>query len=146
VSADDTRSGASAPGGFEELSPAGCWELVQAKTIGRVAYCNAGEPTVLPVNYTVRAGSIVFRTAARSRLADAMNDHTAAFEVDEIDERQHSGRSVLLVGVAQWVTDTDELTDLWWDQHQPDPWAAGERNVFVRIVPTRISGRLLSLH
>jgi hypothetical protein len=56
------------------------------------------------------------------------------------------GGVVLLVGVAQWVTDTDELTDLWWDQHQPDPWAADEGNVFVRIVPTRISGRRLRPH
>jgi hypothetical protein len=32
---------------------------------------------------------------------------------------------------------------LWWDQHQPGPWAGSERNVFVRIVATRITGRRL---
>jgi nitroimidazol reductase NimA-like FMN-containing flavoprotein (pyridoxamine 5'-phosphate oxidase superfamily) len=96
------------------------------------------------VNYTVRNRSLVFRTAVQSRLADAMNGLEAAFEVDEIDERLHSGWSVLVVGVAQWVTDTEDLSELWWDQHQPEPWAEGERNVFVRILPTRITGRRLA--
>jgi nitroimidazol reductase NimA-like FMN-containing flavoprotein (pyridoxamine 5'-phosphate oxidase superfamily) len=144
VGADDTTSGTTVPGRFEELSRADCWELLEGKAVGRVAYCNAGEPTVLPVNYTVRTGSIVFRTKARGRLADAMNDLTAAFEVDEVDERLRAGWSVLLVGPASWVSDTEELSDLWWDQHQPEPWAGGERNVFVRIVPTKITGRRLA--
>jgi nitroimidazol reductase NimA-like FMN-containing flavoprotein (pyridoxamine 5'-phosphate oxidase superfamily) len=143
VGADETTSGTTVPGRLEELSPADCWELLEERAVGRVAYCNAGEPTVLPVNYTVRTGSIVFRTRVRGRLADAMNDLTAAFEVDDVDEHMHAGWSVLLVGLASWVTDTEELSDLWWDQHQPEPWAAGERNVFVRIVPTKVTGRRL---
>jgi nitroimidazol reductase NimA-like FMN-containing flavoprotein (pyridoxamine 5'-phosphate oxidase superfamily) len=100
VGADDTTSGTTVPGRLEELSPADCWKLLEGRAAGRVAYCNAGEPTVLPVNYTVRTGSIVFRTRARGRLADAMNDLTAAFEVDDVDEHLHAGWSVLLVGLA----------------------------------------------
>lgn len=143
MSTDDTTAGATTSGRFEALSPADCWELLETKAVGRVAYCHADGPTVLPVNYTVRSGGIVFRTLAGSRLSVAMNDFRAAFEVDEIDERLHAGWSVLLVGMARLVTDTEELSELWWDQHQPDPWAAGERNVFVRIQPTRTTGRRL---
>jgi hypothetical protein len=70
-----------------------------------------------------------------------MNDAPASFEVDEIDDYLQAGWSVLVTGMAQWVTDTEDLSDLWWDQHQPQPWAEGERNAFVRIVPTSITGR-----
>lgn len=111
------------------------------KRVGRVAYCERQGPVVLPVNYTVRSQSIVFRTKAGSRLARFMNDAKASFQVDEIDDFWESGWSVLISGEAQWVADTDELCDLWWDQHQPQPWADGERNAFVRIVPSAITGR-----
>ena len=106
-----------------------------------MAYCHAKTPGVLPVNYAVRDQSIVFRTAAGSRLARLMKDTQVAFQVDEIDDFLQAGWSVLVVGDAHWVTDTEELSDLWWDQHQPQPWAQGERNAFVRIVPSEITGR-----
>jgi nitroimidazol reductase NimA-like FMN-containing flavoprotein (pyridoxamine 5'-phosphate oxidase superfamily) len=126
---------------FERLSPAECWELLTSKSVGRIAYCKANGPVVLPVNYTIRDQSIVFRTAAGGLLHDAMKSAQAAFQVDEIDDFLQAGWSVLLVGTAQWVSDTEQLTDLWWDQHQPDPWAGGNRNAFVRLLPSEITGR-----
>lgn len=131
----------SPSGRFDRLSPAECWELLTGKAVGRIAYCNANGPVVLPVNYTIRDQSIVFRTAAGGLLHDAMRFAQAAFQVDEIDDFLQAGWSVLLVGNAQWVNDTEQLTDLWWDQHQPDPWAGGDRNAFVRLLPSEITGR-----
>jgi uncharacterized protein len=128
-------------GRFEHLSRDECLELLTAKKVGRVAYCEPYGPVVLPVNYTVRSQSIIFRTKAASRLARSMNDAKASFQVDEIDDFLQAGWSVLVVGVAQWVIDTEELSDLWWDQRQPQPWAEGERNAFVRLVPSAITGR-----
>lgn len=129
------------PGRFEHLSRDECLELLESKKVGRVAYCGPKGPVVLPINYTVRSQSIVFRTRAGSRLATFMNDASATFQVDDIDDFLQAGWSVLVVGVAEWVTDTEELSELWWDQHQPQPWAEGERNAFVRIVPSAITGR-----
>jgi len=138
----DPPSGlAATPGLFEHLSRAECFELLQAKQVGRVAYCNADGPVVLPVNYTVRSHSIVFRTVAGSTLARSVEDAPTAFQVDEIDDLSQSGWSVLVVGVAQRVIDTEDVLDLWVDQHQPQPWADGERNAFVRIAPSTITGR-----
>jgi uncharacterized protein len=138
---DEPREPESPSGRFDHLSPAECWELLTAKSVGRIAYCKANGPVVLPVNYTIRGQSIVFRTAAGGLLHDAMRSAQAAFQVDEIDDFLQAGWSVLLVGNAQWVNDTEQLTDLWWDQHQPDPWAGGERNAFVRLLPSEITGR-----
>ena len=129
------------PGRFEHLSRSECLELLEAKQVGRVAYCVATGPVVLPVNYTVRDESIVFRTAAGGTLARSMKDQPASFQVDEIDDFLQAGWSVLVSGTAHWVVDTEDLSDLWWDRHQPEPWAPGERNAFVRIVPSTITGR-----
>ena len=141
ISHDPPSSMETSPGRFERLSREECRELLELKKVGRGAYCERKGPVVLPVNFTVRSQSIVFRTKAGSRLARYMNDLPASFEVDEIDDFLQSGWSVLVTGVAQWVTDTEDLSDLWWDQHQPQPWAEGERNAFVRIVPTSVTGR-----
>ena len=141
ISHDPPPKMETTPGRFEHLSREECLELLELKKVGRVAYCEPKGPVVLPVNFTVRSQSIVFRTRAASRLARYLNDGPASFQVDEIDDFLQAGWSVLVTGVAQWVTDTEELSDLWWDQHQPQPWAEGERNAFVRIVPSTITGR-----
>jgi len=142
MSAHEPPPGVNAPPGrFEHLSRSECLELLAVKQVGRVAYCAASGPVVLPVNYTVRDQSIIFRTAAGSTLAQFMKDQPAAFQVDEIDGFLQAGWSVLVAGTAHWVVDTEDLSDLWWDQHQPEPWAVGERNAFVRIVPSTITGR-----
>jgi uncharacterized protein len=141
ISHDPPPSMETSPGRVEHLSRDECLELLESKRVGRVAYCETRGPVVLPVNFTVRSQSIVFRTKAGSRLAQHMNDAPATFQIDEIDDFLQSGWSVLVVGVAHWVTDTEDLSDLWWDQHQPQPWAEGERNAFVRIVPATITGR-----
>jgi len=141
IAHDPPPSRESRPGRFEHLSREECLELLESKQVGRVAYCEPRGPVVLPVNFTVRSQSVVFRTRAGSRLARFVNDAPASFQVDEIDAFLQAGWSVLVIGVAQWVTDTEDLSDLWWDQHQTQPWAEGERNAFVRIVPSSITGR-----
>jgi hypothetical protein len=69
-----------------------------------------------------------------------MKDSLASFQVDEIAEASQAGWSVLVVGVAEWVTDTEELREIW-GQEEPQPWAEGERNVLVSIRPSTDTGR-----
>ena len=39
-----------------------CWELLEATTVGRIAWCEAGGPVVLPVNIAVHDGAIWMRS------------------------------------------------------------------------------------
>ncbi len=87
-------------GSLQELSSRECFELLAQKVVGRVAYVNDDGPVVLPVNYVVDKGSILFRTSAASSLAAHVRDGTIAFQVDEADEVTESGWSVLLRGRA----------------------------------------------
>lgn len=140
MSEDDSTSRWFEPALLEHLTPDECWELLTAKSVGRVGFTGPDGPQVLPVNYVVHMRSVVFRTAAQSALADAMRGSLVAFEIDDIDEFMQRGWSVLAVGDAELVEDPDLLAELWGDR-DPQPWAVGVRTQFVRIRPTRLTGR-----
>ena len=94
---------------------------------------------MLPVNYAVAAKTIVFRTAPDTLLA-TQGGGQVSFEVDRIDETSREGWSVLVQGHARKVAGEDEVRRL---EHGTglEPWACGARDVWVRIIPARISGR-----
>jgi Pyridoxamine 5'-phosphate oxidase len=83
--------------------------------------------------------TILFRTAPDTLLALYANAQVS-FEADRLDEALHEGWSVLVHGHAHKVTDEREVKQLEDGMHR-EPWAGGARDVCVRIVPIRISGR-----
>jgi uncharacterized protein len=126
---------------LEEISKQQCLELLASKKVGRVAFCTTSGPVVLPVNYTVHDGTVLFRTSSYSSLAGHLRDSPAAFEVDEVDDDTQSGWSVLLQGHASFV----EFPDLPPDRlDRPEPWADGSRMLHIRLTPRELTGRRLS--
>ena len=121
------------------LSPAECLDLLEPGGIGRVGFTSADGIMMLPVNFAVTGKTIIFRTAPDTLLALFTNVQVS-FEVDRFDEALHEGWSVLAQGHAREVTDEREVKRLEDGTHL-EPWAAGARDVYVRITPTRISGR-----
>jgi nitroimidazol reductase NimA-like FMN-containing flavoprotein (pyridoxamine 5'-phosphate oxidase superfamily) len=94
---------------------------------------------MLPVNFVVTRKTIVFRTAPDTLLA-LYADAPVGFEVDSLDGARRAGWSVLVGGHAHTVTDEREVKHLE-DTTCLEPWAAGSRDVYVRITPARITGR-----
>lgn len=121
------------------LSPAECFDLLEPGGIGRVGFTSADGIMMLPVNFAVTGKSIIFRTAPDTLLA-LYADAQVSFEIDRFDEALHEGWSVLVHGHAHKVTDEREVKNLEHRTHL-EPWAPGARDVYVRIAPTRISGR-----
>jgi nitroimidazol reductase NimA-like FMN-containing flavoprotein (pyridoxamine 5'-phosphate oxidase superfamily) len=121
------------------LSPAECISLLEPGGIGRVGFLSAEGVMMLPVNFAVARKAVIFRTAPDTLLALYANVQVS-FEVDHFDEELHEGWSVLVHGHARNVTDEHEVKYLE-DRMHLKPWAPGARDVFVRIAPTRISGR-----
>jgi len=130
---------------MEVLDEAECLRLISPGGVGRIAYLGRYDLTVLPVNYRVVNGDILFRTASdsitgqdlRTGLANA--DFKVAFEIDDLDERAQEGWSVLIQGPAHHL---DSLAD------QEAAEAAGvhscagqEKDHFIRIRPRHITGR-----
>ncbi|MEV6156611.1 pyridoxamine 5'-phosphate oxidase family protein [Nonomuraea sp. NPDC052129] len=128
----------------EVLEPAECLRLVAPGGVGRVAFNGSHGPTVLPVNYKLHDGAIVFRTSPGGPMDQDLRTGLAGveikigFEVDRMDEAQSEGWSVLIQGPAHHVP-PDELAKV--TDSDVTPWAGGDRQLYIRIVPHQITGR-----
>ncbi|MEU9733896.1 pyridoxamine 5'-phosphate oxidase family protein [Streptomyces sp. NPDC048002] len=128
---------------FTELTSAECRALLSTHGVGRLAVTTATGLAVVPVNYTVVDGTIVFRTTPGTTPSLAAGLEVA-FEVDRIDDAFSSGWSVLVRGRAHAVFDSAEATRLDRAAYSA-PWASGPRTLWVRVEPRAISGRRISV-
>ncbi len=144
---DPARPGQAAePAGpvLETLDEAECLRLVAPGGIGRLAYLGRFGLTVMPVNFRLHGGTIVFRTALHSstdedlRTGIAGAEYQVTFEVDEVDITAREGWSVLIQGSAHHVDTADEYASML--EAGVDTWP-GNKEHFLRILPTRITGR-----
>jgi len=129
---------------IEELDEAESLRLISAGGIGRIAYQGRFGPAVLPVNYRWHDGAVVFRTTRHSALDEDLQtgisggDYLVAFEIDEIDVPGRQGWSVLIQGPAHHVSEAEREAA---ERAGVEPWPAGDRELFIRIVPNRVTGR-----
>ncbi|GAA3886699.1 helix-turn-helix domain-containing protein [Streptomyces sedi] len=135
-----------------ELDEATCWELLAGHTVGRVAVETDGGPAIVPVNYALDDHTLVYRTASETSPARATEAEELAFEVDHLDEAQRVGWSVLLVGPARRLADAEEIRVLTerlagagGDPAGTEPWVGGDRDLWVRLTPERVTGRRVTL-
>ena len=133
----------SEQGGFKPIPRDECLERLKQAEIGRVAWNTVDGPQILPVNFTLHEGAIVFRTAAYGPLADLRHVRRVAFEIDEFDRPSKTGWSVLVSGQSRAAAKADELVKLW-SQADPVPWAEGIRNLFIAISVDQVSGRAIT--
>jgi nitroimidazol reductase NimA-like FMN-containing flavoprotein (pyridoxamine 5'-phosphate oxidase superfamily) len=126
--------------GLEVLDPSTCLHLLDLSPVGRVAFVQAGDPVVLPVNHVRIGRRIFFRTASGITLDAAVARATMAFEVDGYDEETRTGWSVLARGEGDLEEDEEVLAEL--AARDLHPWADEvERPTWVRVLAMEISGR-----
>ncbi len=125
---------------FTPISPIRCQELLKSQNIGRVVWQAADGLQILPVTYAVHDGTIIFRTSPYGVLSELIRSTDVALEIDELDQESRRGWSVVLHGRAQGVAEPVQLVRMW-TVGGVVPWASGVRNVFIQIVPHRITGR-----
>ncbi|WP_175442216.1 pyridoxamine 5'-phosphate oxidase family protein [Humibacillus sp. DSM 29435] len=122
------------------LSPARSQELLEAGEVGRVGWSAAHGPQIFPVSYAWYDDLIVFRTSPYGILSELGRRTQVVFEVDDLDERSHTGWSVLARGYATGIASPAQLARLW-TVDGAEPWAGGIRNVFIGISVTQLTGR-----
>jgi nitroimidazol reductase NimA-like FMN-containing flavoprotein (pyridoxamine 5'-phosphate oxidase superfamily) len=95
---------------------------------------------VLPVNFVLVDGDVMFRTVAGTKFHAAAGGAAVAFEADGWDHSGQDGWSVLVQGTATVVTNPAQLADVRFTNL--DPWAVdGSADRVVRIQTVRVSGR-----
>jgi nitroimidazol reductase NimA-like FMN-containing flavoprotein (pyridoxamine 5'-phosphate oxidase superfamily) len=138
-----------APNGpvLEHLDEAECLRLISPGGIGRIVYMGRYGLTVLPVNYQLHDGAIMFRTSQDSPTGEDLQtgiahaEYSVAFEIDDIDPVRREGWSVLIHGPAHQMTTDAERAAV--EESGVVPWPGGEKEQAIRITPNRISGRRL---
>jgi nitroimidazol reductase NimA-like FMN-containing flavoprotein (pyridoxamine 5'-phosphate oxidase superfamily) len=139
------RSVSGEPAVLVELDEAECLRLISPGGVGRIAFTGRFGPTVLPVNYQLHQGTVVFRTAQDSptdedlRTGIAHAEYKVAFEIDDISPTSREGWSVLIQGGLHHVDSEAERASVL--EAGVEPWAGGERELFLRVIPSRITGR-----
>lgn len=124
--------------GLAILEPQECQALLATQRIGRVGLATPA-PMVLPVQYAMFDGDVVFRTAPGEKLIAAVLGRTVAFEIDDFDSSAMTGWSVVVVGTPEEVTDRSELARM--QELDLHPWAGELRDRFVRIRTQELTGR-----
>lgn len=130
------------PAHVEELSRDDCLRLLASTNFGRLAVTLADRtPVIRPVNYIFdeRSQSIVFRSAAGSKLTILMRAKKAAFEVDRINELERIGWSVIIAGVTEEIVNRSEIERL--AALGLENWAPGTKDFWFRIRAFTVSGR-----
>lgn len=117
-----------------------CLVLLRWETIGRLGVpIPDSAPSVVPVNFALSHGTIVFRTDDGEKL-DHLLGHQVSFEVDRFDLFRRVGWSVLVQGVAH-EADPSIVDDV-----ELESWLPGSMPHVIQIVPTSITGRRLQLN
>jgi nitroimidazol reductase NimA-like FMN-containing flavoprotein (pyridoxamine 5'-phosphate oxidase superfamily) len=120
------------------LSTEECMVLLASVPVGRVVFTERALPAIRPVNHLVDDGNVIIRTQLGTSVVSAAGRGiVVAYEADAIDAATRTGWSVVVTGVAQLVTDSDDLAR-YLDLLQP--WIEGERNSVIRIPPDLVTG------
>ncbi|HEX8802745.1 MAG TPA: pyridoxamine 5'-phosphate oxidase family protein [Acidimicrobiales bacterium] len=128
--------------GLEVLDIDTCLELLASEEVGRLAIGTGGAPLVVPVNYALDGETIVFRTDPGAKL-DWAGRGGATFEIDGLDRDSRTGWSVVVSGRLEEVTRYDAATLERVSRLAVEPWAGGDKQHWLRLIPGSITGRRL---
>ncbi len=130
---------------IEQLPANECLRLLRTAHVGRLAVVVDGRPDIFPLNFAVDHGSVVFRTAAGTKVDAIAEHHPVAFEVDgqgPADDGHDAAWSVVIKGTAVRLRGTD-LIDT--ETLTLNPYEESAKPIFVRIEPEQISGRIFPI-
>jgi transcriptional regulator with XRE-family HTH domain len=129
---------------LHKLTEAECHELIAPGGVGRFLFVQPGRgPVAIPVNFKMDGTDVVFRTGGDSVTVAGSHQQPVSFDVDHLDDALSEGWSVLLTGTAIAVSTEPELSHV--QSLGITPWAGRDRDVYVRLSPTEITGRRIRI-
>jgi nitroimidazol reductase NimA-like FMN-containing flavoprotein (pyridoxamine 5'-phosphate oxidase superfamily) len=132
--------------GMQHLDRDECLRLLarHQHQVGRLAFIEGARPTITPVNYAMVEDHIVFRSNPGSKLDAALAGGGAAFEIDDVDDVEQIGWSVVVRGRLEVVTNRRQLMLL--GATQLTPYAPSEKTSWIMLHPDTVTGRMIPHH
>ena len=125
--------------GLQNVSEQECLALLRSAGLGRIALRIGDSPAILPVNFAMLDDDVVFRTDPGSKLSAALMGIQVAFEVDHAEGPGRAGWSVLVVGYAEEIRDSETLERV--SRLELEPWVGGRHRLRRPHSVARITGR-----
>jgi uncharacterized protein len=130
-----------------DLSPEECTRLLAESRLGRLGVVIEGRPEIFPVNHVIDddTGHVAFPTGVGAKLNAALQWPWVSFEIDGSDTHAEGSWSVLVVGQAEEITDQELIARLAEQRGIRVRWITGPGVRWLRIRPTRVSGRRITV-
>ena len=127
---------------LNELPDTECWELLESRQFGRLAYHLLDEVHVAPINYAAdrERSRLVFRSSEGSKVLGVVMHGDVAFEIDDVGEQQ--AWSVVARGRAS-ILEGDPARETW--DLPLRTWVGFDKYVVVAINVTEVTGRRYDL-
>jgi transcriptional regulator with XRE-family HTH domain len=125
---------------LESMTVAECKQHLTGGGIGRFLFVEKGRgPVAIPVNFRMDGDDVVFRTGSGGSVSAGLHERRVSFDVDHLDDALSEGWSVLITGKPQIITDPAELARA--QALHVEPWAGGDKPIYVRLTGDQITGR-----
>ncbi len=149
ATADEPREAAAGPveldsdcvveEGFDSIPGDLCIKILREGTVGILALIGSDAPDLRPVNFAISRKRIVMRTAHGRIFDGARRAEAASFVVTEFDQREHSGRSIIVTGKLSICDPTDSAI-----RTKVGAWSKADRRERILLSIEKITGRRLS--
>jgi nitroimidazol reductase NimA-like FMN-containing flavoprotein (pyridoxamine 5'-phosphate oxidase superfamily) len=113
------------------------WRLLSSVALGRIGTNITGEPEIFPVNFVAKRPTVLFKTAAGTKLTTAITNRRVVFETD--GHTLSEGWSVIVKGIAHVLSTNAEIEEA--ERAQLRPWIATAKPFYVAIMASEITGR-----
>ncbi|MEC3953733.1 pyridoxamine 5'-phosphate oxidase family protein [Nocardia sp. CDC153] len=110
------------------------WLLGSVK-YGRIVFSRYALPVIRPADHIVDDSQIIIRTDVG--ISFSPDSQAVAYEADSIDPNTRRGWCVIVTGIAETITEPDELARL---QPLLSPGIAGPHGRILRIRPDIVTG------
>jgi nitroimidazol reductase NimA-like FMN-containing flavoprotein (pyridoxamine 5'-phosphate oxidase superfamily) len=124
-----------------ELSNRECRELLETDSVGRVGFVTPFGPRIVPMNYGLAGDAVELRTSIYTELARFAPGQLIVFEIDHLDSERRRGWSVVAHGRCTELEEPHVPERAEERVREPEPWAGGERQVWLRLPLDELTGR-----
>jgi len=125
--------------GFDSIPADLCIKILREGTVGILALIGRDVPDLRPVNFAISRKRIVMQTAHGRIFEGAKREEAAAFAVTELDQREHSGRSIIVTGKLSVCDPSDSAVRV-----KIGAWSNADRPERILLSIEKITGRQLS--
>ncbi|WP_460528680.1 pyridoxamine 5'-phosphate oxidase family protein [Flindersiella endophytica] len=115
--------------------------LLGTVQVGRVVFSYEAMPAIRPVNHLVENGKVIIRVHEGAAIIPAaLRQAVVAYEADDLDPDRLVGWSVIVTGMARFVTDKEQIAEY---ARRLRPWIDSAMDHVIEISPGQVTGMQL---